>query len=49
PVRYHINSWDEIMMDRGRRLTGHIRGQSSNPVPPEGFETSSAWYTKATL
>ncbi|KAG1768678.1 hypothetical protein CY34DRAFT_78805 [Suillus luteus UH-Slu-Lm8-n1] len=48
PVRYHIDSWDEMMMDRDRRLTGHLRGQSSNPVPPEGFETSSAWYTEAT-
>ncbi|KAG1815721.1 NADH dehydrogenase 1 alpha subcomplex [Suillus subaureus] len=48
PVRYHIDSWDEMMMDRDRRLTGHIRGQSSNPAPPEGFETSSAWYTEAT-
>ncbi|KAG2349219.1 NADH dehydrogenase 1 alpha subcomplex [Suillus weaverae] len=48
PVRYQVDSWDEMMMDRDRRLAGHIRGQSSNPVPPEGFETSSAWYTETT-
>lgn len=28
PVRYGIDAWDEMMMDRDRRLTGHSRGQS---------------------
>ncbi|CAL1700294.1 unnamed protein product [Somion occarium] len=46
PVRYHIDAWDEMMMDRDKRLTGHKRGQSTNPYAPEGFETSSIWYTE---
>ncbi|KAH7916794.1 NADH dehydrogenase 1 alpha subcomplex [Hygrophoropsis aurantiaca] len=46
PVRYHIDAWDEMMMDRDKRLTGSIRGQSANPIAPEGFEISSAWYTE---
>jgi len=46
PVRYHLDAWDEMMMDRDKRLTGHIRGQTSNPVAPEGFETNSVWYTE---
>lgn len=79
PVRYNIDAWDEMMMDRDRRLTGHSRGQKarypfacslnrgvcslgpyswmlnddvsrfqSDPIPPEGFDTSSAWYTQQT-
>ncbi|KAH0840180.1 hypothetical protein J3R83DRAFT_1164 [Lanmaoa asiatica] len=48
PVRYNIDSWDEMMMDRDRRLTGHLRGQKSDPTPPEGFDTSNAWYTQQT-
>ncbi|KAG6378980.1 NADH dehydrogenase 1 alpha subcomplex [Boletus reticuloceps] len=46
PVRYNIDTWDEMMMDRDRRLTGHVRGQKSDLTPPEGFDTSSAWYTQ---
>ncbi|KAI6111377.1 NADH dehydrogenase 1 alpha subcomplex [Pisolithus sp. B1] len=45
PVRYNIDAWDQMMMERDRRLTGHVRGQKSDPTPPEGFETSSVWYT----
>lgn len=26
--RYHIDAWEEMMMDRDKRLTGHMRGQS---------------------
>jgi len=46
PARYHIDTWDEMMMERDKRLTGHKRGQRSDPVPPEGFETSSIWATE---
>ncbi|KAI0732867.1 small secreted protein [Fomitopsis betulina] len=46
PPRYHIDDWDEMLMDRDKRLTGHIRGQTSNPTAPEGFATNSAWYTQ---
>ena len=28
PIRYSIDAWDEMMMDRDKRLTGHSRGQS---------------------
>jgi hypothetical protein len=28
PPRYNIDAWDEMMMDRDRRLTGHPRGQT---------------------
>ncbi|KAI0053751.1 small secreted protein [Auriscalpium vulgare] len=44
--RYHIDSWEGMMMDRDRRLTGHARKQSDNPTAPDGFETSSAWYSE---
>ncbi|KAG1752470.1 NADH dehydrogenase 1 alpha subcomplex [Suillus paluster] len=37
PVRYHVDTWDEMMMDRDRRLTGHIRGQSVCAVPSLTF------------
>lgn len=30
-------------MERDRRLTGSLRGQSDNPVAPPGFELSSEW------
>lgn len=26
--RYHIDAWEEMMMERDKRLTGHARGQS---------------------
>ncbi|KAJ7682110.1 small secreted protein [Mycena polygramma] len=34
PPRYHIERWDEMMMARDERLTGHFRGQTSDPVIP---------------
>ena len=27
PVRYNVDAWDDMMMDRDKRLTGHKRGQ----------------------
>ncbi|TFK43906.1 small secreted protein [Crucibulum laeve] len=44
PPRYHIDRWDEMMMKRDEQLTGHPRGQTSDPVAPPGFETRSTWY-----
>ena len=35
-VRYTV-------MDRDRRLTGFLRGQTDNPRAPAGFELSNAW------
>ncbi|THH14513.1 hypothetical protein EW146_g5827 [Bondarzewia mesenterica] len=44
--RYHVDSWDSMMMDRDKRLTGHVRGQKSDTTAPEGFDTNSVWYTE---
>ena len=30
-------------MDRDRRLTGFLRGQTDNPTAPLGFELNSPW------
>ncbi|KII94604.1 hypothetical protein PLICRDRAFT_169343 [Plicaturopsis crispa FD-325 SS-3] len=46
PIRWNIDAWDEMMMDRDRRLTGHPRGQTSNTSAPASFSTNSAWYTE---
>lgn len=46
PVRYHIDAWDEMMMERDKRLTGHERGQSDEPIAPEEYATNSVWYTE---
>jgi len=46
--RYSPDAWDEMMMDRDKRLTGHIRGQTTEPVAPESFHTNSVWYTEKT-
>ncbi|KAL5529993.1 hypothetical protein ACEPAF_6250 [Sanghuangporus sanghuang] len=48
PPRYHIDDWDEMMMERDKRLTGHRRGQRTDPVAPERFSTNSVWYTDKT-
>ncbi|KAL2149359.1 hypothetical protein VTH82DRAFT_8707 [Thermothelomyces myriococcoides] len=31
------------MMDRDRRLTGYLRGQTDNPIAPPGFELNNPW------
>ncbi|KAF8524642.1 small secreted protein, partial [Hysterangium stoloniferum] len=46
PPRYGLDSWDEMMMERDKRLTGSFRGQSTNPDAPEDFATNSAWFTE---
>jgi len=46
PIRYHLDAWEEMMMDRDKRLTGHERGQSVEPIAPESFATNSTWYTE---
>lgn len=30
-------------MNRDRRLTGNLRGQSDNPIAPIGFELNNPW------
>ncbi len=34
---------DGPVMDRDRRLTGYLRGQTNEVDAPPGFELSSAW------
>ncbi|KAL7898004.1 hypothetical protein HDV64DRAFT_250695 [Trichoderma sp. TUCIM 5745] len=41
--RYSLDQWDRVMMDRDRRLTGTLRGQSDNPQAPLGFEFTNGW------
>ncbi|EIW73037.1 hypothetical protein M231_04317 [Tremella mesenterica] len=46
PPRYNIDTWDEMMMERDRRLTGSFRGQSTEPIAPKEFATNSVWQTE---
>ncbi|KAJ6515340.1 small secreted protein [Mycena sanguinolenta] len=32
PPRYGLEKWDEMMIARDYRLTGHNRGQTSDPI-----------------
>ncbi|KJY00576.1 hypothetical protein TI39_contig323g00016 [Zymoseptoria brevis] len=41
--RHSIDQWDKQMMDRDRRLTGFLRGQTDNTKAPSGFELSNPW------
>lgn len=36
-----------IVMDRDRRLTGYLRGQSDRPRAPDGFELNNAWKVRS--
>ncbi|KAI4656794.1 uncharacterized protein J4E78_006685 [Alternaria triticimaculans] len=31
------------VMERDRRLTGFMRGQTDKPIAPEGFELNNPW------
>jgi len=46
PPRYALDSWEETMMERDRRLTGSFRGQRTDPTAPGVFATNSVWYTE---
>lgn len=41
--RWGLDQWDRQMMDRDRRLTGSLRGQTDNPLAPPGFELNNPW------
>jgi len=41
--RHSIDQWDRQMMNRDRRITGFLRGQSDNVTPPAGFELNNPW------
>ncbi|KAK5130724.1 hypothetical protein LTR08_001711 [Meristemomyces frigidus] len=42
-ARHSVDTWDRQMMDRDRRLTGFLRGQTDNVRAPAGFELSNPW------
>ncbi|KAF7957665.1 hypothetical protein EAE96_003238 [Botrytis aclada] len=42
-ARHSVDAWDRQMMDRDRRLTGFLRGQTDNPSAPLGFELNNPW------
>ncbi|KNG45884.1 involucrin repeat-containing protein [Stemphylium lycopersici] len=42
-TRRGIDQWDRQMMERDRRLTGFMRGQTDKPVAPAGFELNNPW------
>ncbi|KAI0477517.1 hypothetical protein GGR56DRAFT_637676 [Xylariaceae sp. FL0804] len=42
-ARRSLDTWDRAMMDRDRRLTGSLRGQSDDPIAPPGFELNNPW------
>jgi hypothetical protein len=39
PPRYHIDSWEEMLMDRDQRLTGHARKQTVRTRPSSPSST----------
>lgn len=41
--RYSVDQWDRQMMERDRRLTGTLRGQTDKPDAPAGFELNNPW------
>ncbi|QSZ30787.1 hypothetical protein DSL72_000345 [Monilinia vaccinii-corymbosi] len=52
--RHSLDAWDRQsdicpqmsrlpLMDRDRRLTGFLRGQTDNPCAPPGFELNNPW------
>ncbi|RPA84478.1 hypothetical protein BJ508DRAFT_323740 [Ascobolus immersus RN42] len=46
--RHNVDAWDQqststSLMERDRRLTGTLRGQSDAAYAPPGFELSSEW------
>ncbi|KAL4881719.1 hypothetical protein BJY04DRAFT_188680 [Aspergillus karnatakaensis] len=45
-ARWNRDLWDRQMMERDLRLTGSMRGQSTNPEAPKGFELNNPWKTE---
>ncbi|KAL8877960.1 MAG: hypothetical protein Q9192_008554 [Flavoplaca navasiana] len=42
--RHSVDQWDrQAVMERDRRLTGMLRGQTDNPRAPPGFELNNPW------
>ncbi|KAI1494938.1 small secreted protein [Biscogniauxia mediterranea] len=42
-ARRSLDQWDRQMMDRDRRLTGSLRGQTDAAIAPLGFELNNPW------
>ncbi|KAF2271586.1 uncharacterized protein EI97DRAFT_263362 [Westerdykella ornata] len=42
-ARRGIDAWDQQMLERDRRLTGFVRGQTDRPEAPPGFEVNNPW------
>ncbi|KAJ5476298.1 hypothetical protein N7475_002027 [Penicillium sp. IBT 31633x] len=42
-ARWNRDLWDRQMMERDLRITGSLRGQSSNHKAPTGFDVSNPW------
>ncbi|KAF2203984.1 hypothetical protein GQ43DRAFT_221754 [Delitschia confertaspora ATCC 74209] len=41
--RHGLDIWDQVMMQRDRRLTGFARGQTDKAEAPAGFELNNPW------
>lgn len=48
-ARHSIDQWDRQMMDRDRRLTGYLRGQTDKVAAPPGFELNNPWRTESRI
>ncbi|CBF81497.1 NADH dehydrogenase [ubiquinone] 1 alpha subcomplex subunit 1 [Aspergillus foveolatus] len=48
-ARWNRDLWDRQMMERDLRLTGSLRGQSTNPEAPKGFEINNPWKVEKRL
>uniref|UniRef100_A0ABQ0M1N5 NADH dehydrogenase [ubiquinone] 1 alpha subcomplex subunit 1 n=1 Tax=Mycena chlorophos TaxID=658473 RepID=A0ABQ0M1N5_MYCCL len=35
PPRYHLEDFEVSLMERDKKLTGHLRGQTSDPAIPQ--------------
>ncbi|KAL1651855.1 hypothetical protein SLS61_005226 [Didymella pomorum] len=45
-TRRGVDAWDRVshgMMERDRRLTGFMRGQTDKAEAPAGFELNNPW------
>ncbi|RKP15059.1 small secreted protein [Piptocephalis cylindrospora] len=46
--RYNVDTWDRLMMQRDKRLTGLERKQQADIVAPKEFATNSIRYMEYT-
>lgn len=48
-MRFLTSTDTAAVMDRDRRLTGFLRGQTDNPIAPTGFELNNPWRVGHTI